>query len=113
MEDKILTKSKNTYVDAEKLTLTEWLDLLFSKNRNIDFINYEFPTDKHREEYFRTIRDREEKDVQKLIKQFLIPSCSLGTDKSYLRYIMSERKTNSELNDFIMGILGTSIGLLF
>ena len=98
-----MTKSKNTYVDAEKLTLAEWLNLLFSKNRNIDFIDYEFPTDKHREEYFRTIQDREEKDVLRLIKQFLIPSCSLGTDRSYLRYIISERKKNSELNEFIMG----------
>lgn len=97
-----MTKSTNTYVDAEKLPLAEWLDLLFSKKRNVNFIDYEFPTDRHREEYFGTIQSREENDVLKLIKKFLIPSCSLGTDKRYLQYITSERKKNTKLNDFIM-----------
>ena len=97
-----MTKSKNTYIDAEKFPLAEWLDLLFSKKRNIDFIDYEFPTDRHREEYFSTIQSREESDVLRLIKKFLIPSCSLGTDKYCLQHIISERRKDTELNGFIM-----------
>ncbi len=96
-----MKKSKNTYVHAEKLTLSEWLDLLFSKKKDVHFIDYEFPSDSHRDEYFSTIQNREENDVLRLIKKFLIPSCSLGTDRLYLQYIISERKNNTELNDFI------------
>lgn len=101
MDRNLLSENKNKYVDAETLSLTEWLDLLFSKSKNVDFINYEFPTDKHREEYFRTIQDRDENDVLRLIKKFLLQSCSLGSDKSYLEYIISESGKKSELADFI------------
>jgi len=96
-----LVKKKNKYIDAKKISLEEWLDLLFSNKEDLDFINYEFPTDKHREEYYSTIHYREEGDVLKLIKKFLIPSGSLGADKSYLKYIMSARKDRPEINDFI------------
>ena len=97
-----MSKSENIYVDAKKKTLTEWLDLLFSRKREIDFIDYEFPTDKHRDEYFNTIQDRNENDVLKLIKKFILPSCSLGSDRSYLLYITSKKKNGSKINDFII-----------
>lgn len=97
-----MAKNEKKLIYAEKLTLKEWLDLLFSDDKDFHFIDYEFPSDRHREEYFRTIQDREESDVIKLINKFLIPSGSLGTDKSYLQYILSARKDRPELNEFIL-----------
>jgi len=43
-----------------------------------------FPTDVYRDDYLQNIKNKSEEEVKILMRNFLIPSCSLGYDK-YLK----------------------------
>lgn len=83
-------------IDARKLTLSEWLHLILSPKRDVDLIDYEFPTEKHRNDYLKNIGDRSEEEVIMLLQHFLIPSSSLGIDESHFRYFSATKKDNPE-----------------
>lgn len=82
-------------LDTKELTLEEWLDLL-RKPGKTNFIDYEFPSDKHRSEYLSTIQDRPESEVIELLQHFLIPSASLGTDEWTLKWLLSQEPAELE-----------------
>jgi restriction system protein len=69
-------------IDAEKLTLKQWLKLIVSAPVNSTLIaDYQFPTNEHREEYFKHIDKRSEEEVIFLLRRFLLVSTSLGIDE--------------------------------
>jgi len=68
--------SDEKIIDTEKLSLEEWLDLVFNPPKDAIFLNSCFPTDKHRDEYIATINNRSEYEVRKLLQAFLVKSTS-------------------------------------
>jgi hypothetical protein len=60
--------------------LEEWLEDV--KKRKVGTIDYSFPSDKLKSDYVATIGERTDGDVTDLLRKFLIPSGSLGSDQS-------------------------------
>ena len=83
--------------ESTGMNLEEWLALLFDPPDGASFINYAFPTDRHREEYFATINQRTDEEVYKLLKRFLIPSGTLGIDKLRLAGLAAIQKADPEM----------------
>lgn len=83
-------------LDVTNLSLEEWLNLLSSPPEDKSFVNYEFPTDEHREEYISTIQERSDKEIAKLLKHFLIPTGSFGIDKLRLDWLKIVKNKDPE-----------------
>src|SRR5579871_5194314 len=80
------TESSETIVLGKTMPLNEWLAAIREK-KNI-FPNFCFPSDAHRKEYATTISQKSDREVRDLIRQFLIPTCNLGSDdRSFAREI--------------------------
>lgn len=81
-------KKEKPYLDAKELTLANWLSiaLMEERDRKNKIIDYHFPTDSHAHEYISTIAVREDAEIKKLIRSFLIPAGVLGHDHSILRH---------------------------
>ena len=84
-----MSRKQDNFIDARELSLREWLSLL-QRPAGPQFIDYEFPTDDHRSEYLATIRDRSEDEVIELLRHFLVPSMSLGKDKTTMKVLLAE-----------------------
>lgn len=67
-------------VDVDKITLSQWLELL--NNKKVYVPNYQFATDEHKEEYVSKIHEYSETDVRDLIRQFLMENGCLPGDLS-------------------------------
>jgi restriction system protein len=78
------------------ISLDEWLELVFDPPSDSLFIDCEFPTDRHKEEYLTTIHNRTDEEVKKLLLRFLVPSCTLGIDKIRFRYLVDVWKSSPE-----------------
>lgn len=63
------------------MPLEEWLKLIFGSKSDSLFIDYEFPTDNHREEYLATISNRTDEEVKRLLLKFLVHTGTLETDR--------------------------------
>jgi restriction system protein len=76
-------KQKPARVDAQKLSLSEWLAFmrLQDDQQPEAFENYCFPTDDHREEYLQTIGQHSDSDIRILLRQFLPTGGGLGIDR--------------------------------
>jgi len=97
MNDLINSNSDKEYIDETELTLDMWLTLLNSSyNKRYLFIDYMFPNDNIKDQYLKDINTRSNYEVKKLIKKFLIPSCSLGTDNFSLYYILYLSENDKE-----------------
>jgi len=83
--NRIKTSDGREFVDVTRMSLSEWLNLLSSSHKeNLLFIDYVFPNNSIREEYLSTLHTRSDDEVIDLLRHFLIPSGSLGTDESLL-----------------------------
>lgn len=90
---------RRKFIDVRKLSLDEWLSLLNPDNiETLAFIYYQFPTKTMRDEYINTVNARSDKEVKDLIRNFLIPSGSLGTD-SYLRQRVFNEKDKKRFEE--------------
>ena len=79
------------YLEARKLSLAEWLALLFDPPENVTFIDFQFPTEQHLEEYIATIDQRTDTEITRLLSELLIPTCSLGDDVDrHMRLLRAE-----------------------
>ena len=85
MEENIENKR---FVEAEKLSLEEWLKLIEPHEEDRDYliIDYQFPTDEMKSQYIQTIRNRSDEEVKRLLRRFLICGGSLGGDSHLLSY---------------------------
>jgi restriction system protein len=72
------TKIREPIVYGKSMPLNEWLAAVRDE-KNV-FPSFCFPTADHRKEFADTISQRSEKEVRDLIRQFLIPTCTLGCD---------------------------------
>jgi restriction system protein len=84
-------------IDTTNMSLKEWLTLLEAKDlKDFLFEDYMFPTDAMREEYISTINNRSDEDVIKLLRNFLIPSGNLGSDRTAAFYLITCLKNDKE-----------------
>jgi len=85
------------FIDATTMSLDDWLALLNSdRAQNTVFISWAFPTHAMQDEYLKTIHKRTDKDVINLIRNFLVPSGSLGSDDYKLDYLLYCSQHNKE-----------------
>jgi restriction system protein len=84
-------------IHAEKLSLSKWLHLIFDPPDDAIFIDYQFPTDRQREEYIQSIASRSEADIRRLLGKFLIPSGTLGVDDRVLEFIKEQSASSKAL----------------
>ena len=88
---------KERYIESADLSLSEWLKLLEKPPRDAIFVDYQFPTDQHKDEYISSIDQRSESQVVELIRHFLIPSTGLGIDKRIIENLLSAGRENPEM----------------
>jgi restriction system protein len=81
---------------AHDVPLEEWLTALLTSANHDRFIDYQFPTDAHKNEYLASIEGRLEKDVVNLLKHLLIKSCCLGCDESHARWLQDVEASEAE-----------------
>ena len=77
------SKTKKPLIEAETLSLNDWLShvLVPKHKRAYQIIDYQFPTDEHRDEFLDKIYTFSENQVRDLLRNFLVQSGSLGTDR--------------------------------
>ena len=90
------------FLEASELPLEEWLNLLSHPPDGVLFVDYAFPSDKHRDEYIETIGQRAEEDVYQLLGHFLIPTCWIENDEWNLKGLAWDRKSDPERFEFKM-----------
>lgn len=82
-------------MNEKELSLEEWLSLISSSDKSV--VDYEFPTDKHRDEYISTIDSRTDDEIRKLLLKFLIHSCTMGIDKLRLESFLAAKNQAPDL----------------
>jgi restriction system protein len=86
---------KRKLIDATKLSLSEWLNLVKSHDREeLLFVDWQFPTKSMRDEYLDTIQTRTEDEVIDLLRNFLMFSGSYGCDDYLWANIMDKLEQN-------------------
>ena len=83
-------------LDVENIPLDEWLKLVFDPPSDVLFADYEFPTERHKEEYLASIHNRTDEEVKRLLLKFLIPSITLGIDERHFGYLVDVLKSSPE-----------------
>jgi restriction system protein len=90
--------SDNDFIDAQNLSLQEWLELVYKPPKDKLFMRLAFPSDSLRDEYISTIQNRSHDEVQKLLRVFLIKSTSFDVwDELNFDTLIHAYKTNREL----------------
>jgi restriction system protein len=85
------------FIDAEKLSLDEWLDLVFNPPKGKLFLRRAFPSDRHRDEYIATIQKRSHDEVRRLLHSFLVKSTSVDIwDELNYSSLLHAYKTDRE-----------------
>lgn len=72
------TMSQDNWIDAQALTLDEWLSLVYHPPKDKLVLLGAFPSDKHRDEYISSLQNRSDDDVIKLLHSFLVKSDTFG-----------------------------------
>lgn len=87
----------DNFIDATKLTLQEWLEIVYNPPAGKIF-NRSFPTEKLRNEYLDGIQNRSHDEVTKLLKSMLIKSSSFGLiDEIRFQGLTIAHENNPEL----------------
>jgi len=89
---------ESQYVETEGMSLSEWLQLLEKPPKGAVFINYQFLSDRHKTEYLAQINQKSDAEVISLIRRFLIPSSSLGIDKTILDTFLATAKQDPDMH---------------
>ena len=62
-------------IETDNLSLADWLTLLNDPPKNAVYVDYMFPSDRHRDEYLSTVDERNIAEVKQLLRRFLwLPS---------------------------------------
>lgn len=81
-------KNNKPIFDHKNASLEEWLRTIYDHedDRKEMVIDYSFPTDKHATEYLETVHTRPDEEVKNVLRQFLIPTGSLGCDQLRVQF---------------------------
>jgi len=88
---------ESNFIDAINLPLDEWLKYVLQPSSDVSIVDYEFPTDKHFDEFIATIDKRSDNEIRKILMKFLIPSGTLGIDKLRLAGFVAARQNDPEM----------------
>ncbi len=92
------------------LALEEWVTLMVlpASSRPVRlFPDHCFPSDRHRDDYLNKVREREPSEVRTLIRNFLMPSCTLGGDIDRIgRFLKEDRDAALEIEQVQRALRG-------
>lgn len=79
------------FLDEVNLSLDEWLGHLLTPDhkRKYNLADYEFPTDRHREEFLDSIDKYPDSTIKEILRCFLIKGGTLGIDQHHRKWIYS------------------------
>ncbi|WP_126455825.1 restriction endonuclease [Sulfuriflexus mobilis] len=106
--------SKKPFVNAQELTLDEWLKLVLvpEQMRPCLIEDSYFVTDQHLDEYINSIHDRDENEIQIILNNFLISGGHLGVDKTMRSWLLSmtliEREKKKAQHSYFKRLLDIS-----
>src|SRR6202035_5650903 len=86
--------------------LEEWLEDI--KKRKAGTIDYSFPNDALKNDYIATIAQRTDDEVTDLLRKFLIPSGSLGSDQSSFLWLIRSIKNGEPIVRGLLGVVSDS-----
>ena len=69
------------YLDVSGTSLDEWLQLLRMPPARKTFVANHFPTEAHRQEFFRRLHDLPEEDILMVLRRFLVSTGSNAQDR--------------------------------
>lgn len=84
-----LDMSGYTIRDVTGTTLEEWLALVLDPPDDTIFVRNMFPTDGHRAEFIRSLRERPESEIKMVLRHFLISSGSSPMDMLQARGLVA------------------------
>jgi restriction system protein len=93
---------RQKFINARELSLDAWLTMLFNPPSGGTFVDWAFPSRKHREEYIASINKRSEEEVYHLLRIFLIPSGTLGIDDSRFEWLVTAKRNDPQLYTSLM-----------
>ena len=88
-----------TLIETEKISLSEWLSLLDHPPKDAIYINYMFPTDRHREEYLSTVHQRSDTEIKQLMRRFLWLPTSFNEDRHKTTVLLQKIKDKEHIKD--------------
>ena len=91
-----MKKKESTLIETEDMALEDWLKLVANPPAETTFIDYSFPTDMHFQNYLSSIAVRDEQEVMLLLRQFLIPTGTLGTDRLHFAFLLDTLRKNPD-----------------
>jgi restriction system protein len=90
-------ESHNQPIDARQLSLDEWLALVRNPPKEVVFVDYEFPTQQHLDEFLARIGEWSEADIYLLLDKFLFASGSFEIDGLKLEGLKAAKRDAPEL----------------
>ncbi|MCX5819508.1 MAG: restriction endonuclease [Deltaproteobacteria bacterium] len=88
-----------TLIETENISLSEWLNLLDQSPKGTIYVDYMFPTDRHREEYISTVHERSYAEVKQLLRRFLWLPTTFNEDKNKAAVLIQKLKEKECIKD--------------
>jgi restriction system protein len=86
-------------LEVKETSLDEWLELICEPPAGKIFVRNMFPTDAHRNEWFRTAHLRPESDVKLLLRHFLVSTGSNPMDRFDARRLISDLQNGAAVDE--------------
>ncbi|MFZ2285072.1 MAG: restriction endonuclease [Lutibacter sp.] len=101
---KIKSKEKE-YIKGSELSLSDFLEYLFSEKRDQLFPNNSFPTNEMKDEYLNNISNYSDDEIKNILRCFLVSTGNLGSDLHNFSFYKSLVK--SDISNSVNGIFDT------
>jgi restriction system protein len=86
-------------IETENLSLADWLTLLNNPPKNAVYVDYMFPSDRHRDEYLSTVQERNITEVKQLLRRFLWLPTSFGEDTLRAEILVQKINNKEPIKD--------------
>lgn len=83
-------------IEVENKSLDEWLDMVFNPPKGKMFVQIAFPTEKHKEEFIKTIDKRTEGNIKKLLFVFLVKTGTLTSDELDFKSLLATKNYDTK-----------------
>ena len=87
---------RDEIIFAKDLQLSEFLNILKSKDYNRLFPNNCFPTEEMMNEYLDTISSRSDIEIRSILRKFIIHNCTFGADESNAQFLLVKNNIAEE-----------------